>query len=216
MINTLLPPQLETTFPHISPEEQIKFLQLASEGNREAFAIVYRQAWPPLFRTLKILLPTEQEAEEMAQDIFVKLWQKKEVLGCLRSLENYLFRMAKNEIAMQARHRYTQNKVFAKLAALQVSEPLADEELIYKDYYTAATKAINQLTDKRKEIFLLRTQRDMTMEEIATELGISVSVVKKQFYTAIQSIKEYLRDNQEFPTLLLFSLFAATFMDTLV
>ncbi|MES2329679.1 MAG: sigma-70 family RNA polymerase sigma factor [Bacteroidota bacterium] len=208
--------KLSTTSPHTVQEETFSgFLQRAADGDREAFAVVYRQAWPNLFRALKVLLPTETDAEEMAQDIFVKLWLKKEILPQLRSLDNYLFRMAKNEIGMQARHKFTQNKVFAKLAELQTAEPQADEELIYKEYHAAATKAINQLTDKRKTIFLMRTQRDMTMEEIAAELGISASVVRKQFYTAIQSIKEYLRDNQAFPSLLLFSVFAEKFTDGL-
>jgi len=161
------------------------------------------------------LLPTETDAEEMAQDIFVKLWLKKEILPQLRSLDNYLFRMAKNEIGMQARHKFTQNKVFAKLAELQTSEPQADAELIYKEYHAAATKAINQLTDKRKQIFLMRTQRDMTMYEIAAELNISVSVVRKQFYAAVQSIKDHLHDNQAFPALLLFSIFAERFSNAL-
>lgn len=148
----------------------------------------------------------------MAQDIFVKLWLKKEILPQLRSLDNYLFRMAKNEIGMQARHRFTQNKVFAKLAELQTESPKADEELIYKEYHTAATQAIGKLTEKRRRIFLMRTQKDMTMEEIALELGISVPVVRKQFYAAVQSIKDYLHDNQSFPVLLLFSVFAEQFV----
>lgn len=204
---------MEHLSPHTVHEEQFyEFLKRASEGDREAFTVVYKQAWPKLYRALKVLLPTKSDAEEMAQDIFVKLWLKKEVLPQLRSLDNYLFRMAKNKIGMQARHKYTQNKVFKRLAELQTLAPLADEELVYKEYHTAATAAIGKLTDKRKTIFLMRTQRDMSMEEIAAELGISVPVVRKQFYAAVQSIKDYLHDNQSFPTLLLFSVFAEQFV----
>jgi RNA polymerase sigma-70 factor (ECF subfamily) len=203
---------LADSSPHTIPEEQFReFLALAGQGRRDAFAVIYTQAWPGLFRALKILLHSESEAEEMTQEIFVDLWARKEILPQLRSLENYLFRMAKNKIAMQKRHRFTQNKVFAKLASLQTEQPLADDELIYKEYHAAATQAIGQLTEKRRQIFLMRTQREMSMEEIAAELEISVNVVRKQFYAAVQAIKDYLHDNQAFPALLLFTVFTHQF-----
>jgi RNA polymerase sigma factor (sigma-70 family) len=188
------------------PEQEL--LKLASQGDRSAFAIVYERAWPVLFRTLSILLLSKEEAEEMAQDIFAKLWQKKELLGELRSIDDYLFRMAKNEIGMQARHQAVKDRVLIKLAELHVAAPSADEELIYKEYHEAAVQAISQLTERSRRIFLMRTQSDLTLEQIADQLGISVSAVKKQLYAAIHSVKEYLRQNQSFPSLLLFSLLA--------
>lgn len=192
----------------LSDIPEMELLQKAGEGDRAAYARIYERAWPGLFRALVVLLGSETEAEEMAQDIFVRLWQKRDLLPGLRSVDDYLFRMAKNAITMQARHQGVKNRVLAKLAELHHQEPLADEELIYKEYHEAAAKAVAQLTGRRRQIFLLRTQSDLTLEEIAGQLGISVSAVKKQLYEAIHSVKEYLREHHSFPVWLLFALAA--------
>jgi RNA polymerase sigma factor (sigma-70 family) len=187
-----------------------QLLARAGSGDREAYAMLYSRALPGLLKALCVLLPTKEEAEDMAQDLVIKLFEKKDILTALKSIEDYLFIMAKNAVIDYQRHRIVKDRVISKLAELHRSGPVADEELIYKNYHEAATTAINRLSEKKKSIFLLRTQTDMTLEEIAAKMDMSLSGVKKALYEATASIREYLRENQAFPALLLFLILAET------
>lgn len=190
----------------ISVGEERELLEEIALGNRKAFAHLYTFYVPRLQRFLYPFTSQSKEAaDEVIQEVFLKIWMKKEMLVGVKSFDAYLFRMAKNKltdqrISEQARKSRTDGLVQTSAA---FSAP-ADEELFYKEYLESAREAIHKLSPQRKKIFEMRTGQDLSIGEIALQLGISQSAVKKQLYEAIHAIKEHLNHQTGWPILLVF------------
>jgi RNA polymerase sigma-70 factor (ECF subfamily) len=180
-------------------------LQRIAEGDQDAFATVYTHYLPRLYRYVyPFVHQSHEETEEILQDIFFKVWLKKETLPALSSFNHYLLRMAKNRIIdglrKNKRHQQYLDHETVKTAR-QAPDP--ESGYLYKEYNQAAQQALQQMTPKRRQIFELRTGEDMTLEEIAQQLSISRSAVKKQLYAATHLIKEALQKNGEWLSALL-------------
>ena len=171
-------------------------LQRTAEGSREAFSILYTHYYTGLYRFVFFILKSPEDSEEIIQDVFLKIWVKRETLTGIRSFEDYLFRMAKNRIFDSSRQSRTRQKLNRRIAP--DTEEGADSpfnDLLFQQYHEAAQEAINQLSARRKEIFLLNARDELTAREIAVLLGVSLPVVKKQLHEARHFIKDYLRKN---------------------
>lgn len=179
-------------------EDEQSLLQKTAEGSREAYSRLYSHYYPGLYRFVSFVIASHEDAEEIIQDVFLKIWLKRETLIGIRSFDDYLFRMAKNRIfdAVQ------QSKLRIQLVRhmghqLQEGAETTYNELIFQEYHTIAQEAINQLSPQKKKLFLLYTRDELTAREIAEQEGLSRMAVKKQLYEAIHFIKDHLRRHGE-------------------
>jgi RNA polymerase sigma-70 factor (ECF subfamily) len=169
-------------------------LQRTAEGDREAFSILYTHYYAGLYRFVFFILRSPEDSEEIIQDVFLKIWVKRETLTGIRSFEDYLFRMAKNRIfdkSKQSRTRRKLNRHIAPHTDEGANSPFDD--LLFQQYHAAAQEAISQLSQRRREIFLMNARDELTAREIAVLLNISLPAVKKQLHEARHFIKDYLR-----------------------
>ena len=190
----------------LSAEQERELLEAVALGDRAAFARLYTFYVPKLQRFLyPFTNQNKEDAEEVIQDVFLKIWMKKETLIAIRSFDAYLFRMAKNQltdIRLSNRARETRTDQLSYTAAQ--TSAAADEQVFYNEYLKSALSAIEKLSPQRRRIFEMRTDQEMSMDDIAKQLGISQSAVKKQLYEAIHTIKEHLRQQTGWPILLVF------------
>ena len=181
-------------------------LEMVANGDSNAYAQLYAFYTPIIYRFIYPFTDRSKEnTEEIIQDIFLKVWMRKETLIGLRSFESYLFKMAKNQLIDVRKREQCLKKITAQFNLQEEPSvsPLYDD-LIYTEYISSAQLAIDQLTPQRRRIFELRTQQDMTIDEISDSLHITRSAVKKQLYEAINFIKRHLHDHAEWPILLIF------------
>jgi RNA polymerase sigma-70 factor (family 1) len=191
-------------------DEQL-LLQKTANGSREAYTTLYKHYYPGLYRFVSFIIDSHEDSEEIIQDIFLKIWIKRETLIGIRSFENYLFRMAKNRIFDRTRQSKTRLALIRQISAqIQENEDSTYNGLLFQEYHAIAKEAINLLSPRKKQIFLMNAQQEMTAREIADTLGITRTTVKKQLYEAIHFIKDYLRRNAEW-LLLIFSFFISSF-----
>lgn len=164
-----------------------------SGGDREAFTLLYSYYYKPLYRHIFLFTQSRETTEEIIQNVFVKLWENRQQLSSIRDLKPYLYRAAKNMLLNHLRKMNTEQKVLRmRRASESASEDPVSDQMDYKDYKRLLQEALGQLTEKRKEIFLLRMEENLSLDEIAAKLSISRNVVKKQLYAAIASIREYI------------------------
>ena len=171
-------------------------LERIASGDRKAYSILYNQYLGGLSRYIYLFSKSKETSEEIVQDIFIMIWEKRETLTSINSFKSYLYRSAKNLLLDEIR----KNQVKAKAAVIlkpqtEESHEKADERLIYDEYYKIAEKAIELLPEKRKRIFLLRTREELSLDEIAEQLAISKSVVKKQLYAGISFVRKYMQQH---------------------
>jgi len=174
--------------------QEKELLLKASAGDRAAFATLYTTYFPRLYRFVHFTTRSPKDAEEILQDIFLKVWERKEKLGDIRSFEDYLFIMARHRLFDMARQQASRQKVVQALAAQlpDADGNTAERQVIYKEYHKAAMEAITRLPARKRAIFFMRTQQSMSLSEIAAVFRISPSAVKKHLYASIHFIKQQL------------------------
>ena len=181
----------------------------AADGDQLAFGRLYTFYYPQLYTSLAFIAQSHEDTQEIIHETFLKIWKTKESLVLVRSFEDYAYTIAKNLLFNQLKRKKVSQRIIQALSDQSVKNtgPSPDEEYLYKQYYQTAISAINQLPEQKQRIFLLRTQEGLSLGDIANEMGISVSAVKKHLYAALASVKEALRQRQGDILLLLFLYF---------
>lgn len=174
-------------------QQEKVLLERCSKGDREAFSFLYIEYLQPLYRHTYLFLKCRESSEEIVQDVFIKLWEKRADLIKIKSFRSYVYHMTKNMVMDHIRRSHMEYKALNRIQPQSdISENTSENLLIYKDYLGIAQEAINQLTEKRRTIFLMRTQQDLSIDQIAADLQISRSVVKKQYYTSVTLVREHI------------------------
>lgn len=183
-------------------------LKKASEGDRIAFTTLYTLYYPRLYRFVFFINQSPEDTEEILQEVFLKIWDKRESLLRIRSFEDYIFRMAKNKLFDLAKKNKAKVQMLHRLMPQQMQAGSdATDEVTYKEYHRVAMEAITHLPERKRTVFLMSVEEDMSLDEIASELKISRSAVKKNLYAAVRTVKEHLRLHAEWTIGLLLIIF---------
>ncbi|WP_316821680.1 RNA polymerase sigma factor [Pedobacter gandavensis] len=188
--------------------ENQDLLEKVASGDWEAFAALYNTYVPKLYRFIyPFANQNKEDTEEVIQDVFLKVWMRKEKIAELRSFESYLFKMAKNQLLDQRGRQSSQLRLI-NMVGNDACQELASvhDQLVYEEYYKIAKQALQDLSPQRRRIFDMRMEEEMSIDEIAKALNISSSAVKKQLYEAIHTIKKELRHKTGWPLLCWFIL----------
>lgn len=186
-------------------QDEKDLLARVASGDRQAFNKLYLRYIDNVYHYIRLFARSEEEARELLQEVFVGLWEKKEKLAAVDSFKSYLFRVAKNRLLNQARHARVRERALAEIGRTAGASPeTAYCSITYKEYSRLVQEAVEKLSPKRRLIFRMNVEQGLSYDEIATNLSISKSVVKNQFYTACASVRQYLYRRGE---LLIFFLF---------
>jgi RNA polymerase sigma-70 factor (ECF subfamily) len=163
------------------------------EGNIRAFNELFDRYAKRLLYFSITYLKSEEEAEEIVQDVFFKLWTNRANLCDSKSIDSYLFTIARNAILNTIRKSKSERNYLEYIKVHKNKDFLLDDELDFNELNQAYQNAIEKLSPKRKEIFKLSREKAMSNLEIATHLGISIKTVENQMTTAIADIKKTLQ-----------------------
>ncbi len=170
---------------------------------KENFDAIYVNNFSRLFLFAKEYVLFDEEAENIVQDIFVMLWEKKDILRVDVSLTAYLFTLVKNKCIDFLRHRmveqmYSENiqheyneELNVKLFALESFDHNFSSE---EDIEILLRNAIDKLPERCRLIFIKSRIEGKKYKEIAEELNLSVNTVEGQISIALKKLREELKD----------------------
>jgi len=185
--------------PLLSIQDERKLLQQIAQGNRTAYTQLYTAYLPRIYQyVFRFTKQSKAETDEIVQEVFLSIWEKKETLIAIQKFESYLYKIAKNKLLNKIKHnefKQQLHQTFSKTIDLDLYD--TETSIAYSEYHKTALAAIDKLPEKRKKVFLLSTQLGLSLDEIAQELGVSKSRVKQQLYEAKNYIKKYLHKNAE-------------------
>jgi RNA polymerase sigma-70 factor (ECF subfamily) len=188
---------------HILPDESSLFDRL-SEGDVDAFTSIFNFYEPRIFPFVFKMTKSETIAEEVVQEVFIKLWTNRASLADVDSPKSYLFRMASNQTITHLRSKARQMKLVKVMAHLTDEESNATEEFLQlKEVQSLVHEAVEQLPPQRKLIYTMSRQQGLKNDEIAQRLDISVSTVKNQLTEALRTIKNHLKQNPGTATIII-------------
>lgn len=186
------------------PEEKIWMKKIQS-GDAKAFEMLFHQYYGHLCLFATKILNNDAAAEEVVQEFFVKLWEKKEQLSIETSVKNYLFRAVKNQCLNYIKHNFVKENYIKTKENENQLEIDFEENYVEVDLARKIKESIDSLPEKRREIFRLSREEGLKYREIAQKLNISIKTVEAQMGLAIKNLREKLKDYNHF--LMLFCTF---------
>jgi RNA polymerase sigma-70 factor (ECF subfamily) len=165
-------------------------------GAREALVRTFQQYRDELVSTLYFLLGNLHDAQDAAQDAFVKCWRRRTQLYRIKNVRAWLFRVGLNaarDLQRNAwRRRWRPLDAIALAPPVSVSSPA--DALVSGERQTRLHGALLQLRTEEKQVFLLRQNADLTYDEIASVTARPVGTVKTQMRSALIKLRGVLRD----------------------
>lgn len=175
------------------------------KGSREAFEKLYQLYASDIYAFSMSLLKSKALAEDVVQEVFLKVWLKRSEINPDLSFRSFIFTIARNlafnTLAKAANHSKLREVVFYKS---QKKESTVEEKLMEEHYEKLKDRAIRELTPSCKRVFEMSRKEGKSYQEISEELGVSINTVKNQISIALNAIRIFLAKHGDITFLLLF------------
>jgi RNA polymerase sigma-70 factor (family 1) len=169
-----------------------RLLVRISEGDEQAFSSLFNIYKDKIYSVTLRLTGSTAQAEDTVQDIFLKVWLKRENLANISDFENYLVVMARNEVYSAFRSAMRKQQLSNVLVyETPISDNSTFNSIVEKEYAQVLLEAINRLPVQQRQVYLLSKEEDMKREEIAKVLQISSETVKTHLSRALRRIRAY-------------------------
>jgi len=176
----------------INREHQILSERLRNDDEL-AFELVFMKFKGRLFDFVKKSLPREEDVEGIVQEVFIKIWQNRKQLDPQKSLDAFLFSIAKNEVFDHLRKLFNKRKYLDSLYhSMEKEDSSTQKQMEYNELRQVVYDAIERLPERRREIFKLSRLQGKTYKEIAIELQISENTVDTQMRKSLHTLHNYL------------------------
>lgn len=177
-------------------EDHALFL-LIKERDKQAFTATYNKYHGYLYSLALRYLKNTEMAEDTVQHVFVKLWENSKKMEIQINLKNYLYTMTKNYILNQIRD---QKSIISLNYADAQMDIVDDNEILQniEDLYVSKTllQGIETLPQQKKEICKIKMDENISNQEIAERMGISIHTVKSHYQESVKMLRKYFHKNK--------------------
>ena len=175
-------------------EELNELARKIKVSNAEAFKSVFELYHEGIFNFIHYKLGNVEAAEDIVQDVFIKLWENRHHLKEDRSLKAYLFTIANNLALNYIRH----SKVVLKFQQELGREPSLQESphssLEKKEFHEKLLACIAALPEKPRSVFMMSRMEQLSYQEIAERLDISIKTVESHIGNALKTLRQSLQN----------------------
>lgn len=197
----------------VTPEtynEQSVILRL-QKGDSDAFLELYNHYHAALYHYVLRFVKSPAIAEDVLQDVFLKIWEIKSRLDPALSFKAYLYRICRNSVFKLLKKMAVDENLRVQVMQ-QFAQSVADADLkvLWQQYEVILQAAINRLPPQRQKVFKLCREEGKTYDQVAEELGISRNTVKEHMVLAMKLIREHVDQYGDTPTHFIFLLFFIT------
>ena len=175
-----------------------ELLLLLKEENATAFNTLFNRFWDRLYQTALAKTGEPQVAFDIIQDVFVHLWQQRNVLDIKESLPQYLAGMVRNMIFNYYRSSRRRNEQLKQLTELIIATTDTQHQAVNikeeREKDMAWEKAVDTLPGRMKEVFILRSRHQYSFRNIAETLNIKTQTAKNAFSRAQELLRDHFSD----------------------
>lgn len=182
-----------------------QLLQELACGNEKAMRQLFTLYRDRLFFYISRITKSEQIAEELVMDVFMKIWTGKEMLAEVQNIDAFLFRIARNK-SIDFLRSAAGNARFQELLWEQIQAAPAyhaDTPLLVKEYEAKVRQAISLLSPQRRKVYTLRYEQQLTHAEIAAQLNLSRHTVNNHLVDAQKFVHNYVTQGIDLAVLVL-------------
>lgn len=165
-----------------------------AQGIGTEFDKVFETYKDRIYGFILTLVKSPDAAEELTQDILIKLWLCRDMLHEVKNLDGYVFTIARNMGLNHLRKAAYDKRLLAELASYMRTEHSdVEDQVILQDYQRLVGEAVAALSPQRKQVYLLSREEGRSLEEIAEHLQLSRNTVKNHLVASLKSVREYLQ-----------------------
>lgn len=172
--------------------EEIGIIDRVKAGDAAAFALLYDHYWLKVYNFTQLYIVSSSDVSEIVQDVFVKVWENRELLDETKNFDGFLFITTRNLIFNYTRKHF--NELNFRMTALRGIEESYDieEELDAANLKEYIDTLISQLPPQRRKIFRMSREKNLTNKEIADYCSITEKAVERNITFALKFLKDNL------------------------
>ncbi|MRG47928.1 RNA polymerase sigma-70 factor [Chitinophaga sp. SYP-B3965] len=179
--------------PAVQLYNENELLSRIAEGDRNAFKQLYDFYWEDIYYIALSFLKSPEWSQDMIQEIFIKIWQKRASLPAIEQFRSYLFIIARNELISALRQKMRtdgQKDQYEQQLPDQFLAP--DQSFAVRELEMQIGQAVQQLPEQQRRIFLMTRNDGLSHDEIAEQLGLARKTVANNITKALNHIRDYL------------------------
>lgn len=189
-------------------------VELLQQGDKQAFKVLFDKYGTRLYQFALKYLREKEDAEDLLNEVFLKIWENRQTLRSNSSFQAYLFTIAYNNIRQRFLKKSREEKYIQVFAEEYIiSSTLDDDRLDYGLFVKKINEVIDLLPPRRQEIFILSYKEEKKNSQIAEDLGLSEQFIKKQLSIARKYIISKIKEDNELAGILLLYLFVGQTSD---
>jgi RNA polymerase sigma-70 factor (ECF subfamily) len=176
--------------PEVTDDRQLS--SMVADGSEKAFRVLFDKYFDRIYGVAYSLTKSPVVAEDMTQDIFLKIWVKREMLKDILRFDAFLFRVARNHILNELRNKVKEQEFTEYL--INFFRETADnpqQHLIFSELEKVVEEALEKLPPQQRQIYKLSREDGLSQEEISAKLQISVNTIKQHMNRALKFIRHY-------------------------
>ena len=173
-------------------DEERRYLEALARDDRSAFDALYLKYAAKTEEFLYRMLKDLSEAEDITQDIFLKIWRNRTSIGAVDAFGPYLFRMARNAVYDRFDNRSVR-EYYARRASLLPEYELPDSAIDSRDLLLLIRMVVEKMPEQRRRIFRMSREEGLSNDQIAEQLSISRRTVENQISRALAELRKLVK-----------------------
>lgn len=169
-----------------------KYLHDLGNGDHHAFDLLYVQYSPRVKHFLTGFIKDADEASDMTQELFFRIWINRESIAKVDSFKAYLFRMARNMLYDYYEHNLVKENFTQKQQETPLYSDPVEDELYAKELSLLIDLMVEKMPHQRQTIFFMSRREGLTNDEIAEKLGISKRTVENHITQALAELRKFV------------------------
>ena len=178
-----MPDQLSHTESHL--------LERTAAGDTDAFAALFHTHRDTLYSFILRLSGSAEQAEDVVQDVFLKIWTTRTDLPGINNFSAYLFRMSHNHCLNLLKRKAKEAKIISIVPYLAST---ADDQVLFRETERQVQHAIWELPTQQRLVFTMSREQGLSQQEISEQLHITVPTVKSHMTQALRFLRARCKD----------------------
>ncbi|MES3017703.1 MAG: RNA polymerase sigma-70 factor [Bacteroidota bacterium] len=168
--------------------EDTELMDRLRAGDDLALKVIYKKYWNQLYTSAFNMLQDQQACEDIIQELFINLWNKREQIEIKASLKSYLFASVRYEVYRQVRHGSVREDIFENIQD-RLQTPSEYGNIEHRELLSYINSIVNNLSEKCKVVYKLSREEQLSHKEIASKLHISPKTVENHLNKALRQLR---------------------------
>lgn len=168
--------------------EDIELMDRMRSGDAVALKLIYNKYWNRLYLSAYNILKDQQICEDIIQEIFIKLWNKRENIEIKVSLKSYLFASTRYEVYRQVRYGSVYEGLFENVYD-RMETPSEYGNIEHRELLSQINSIVDKLSTKCKVVYKLSREEQLSHKQIASQLDISPKTVENHLNKALRQLR---------------------------